>query len=219
MHTKEIHSNLQTSIGTMAVLFLESNGSIRATGLGADVVGSSIVPPASESRMSKRAESSMGGRGRGRGRSRTIRAGCARRGRCVREAEHDGGASLDGDEGAEFAARPVDLAQVVGVHHRGRHDRRSRDRGAVMRRAACVRANCGDVKEDNVSDWPRNAGAGTFSQSVSYVCGRWADHGLVIEAQVYLAHLLSGSVVGPVRPTNCGPVGFHSGDFLFLFYF
>jgi hypothetical protein len=63
MHTKDIHRSLQTSIRTMAVLFLESNGSIRATGLGADVVGSSVVPPASEFRMSKRAESSMGGRG------------------------------------------------------------------------------------------------------------------------------------------------------------
>jgi hypothetical protein len=39
----------------------------------------------------------------------------------VREAEHDGGASLVGDEGPELAARPVDLAQVLGVHHRSRH--------------------------------------------------------------------------------------------------
>ena len=42
----------------------------------------------------------------------------------VREAEHDRGASLVGDEGAEVAARPVDLAQVFGVDHGSRHRRR-----------------------------------------------------------------------------------------------
>jgi hypothetical protein len=42
----------------------------------------------------------------------------------VREAEHDRGASLVGDEGAEVAARPVDLAQVLGVDHGSRHRRR-----------------------------------------------------------------------------------------------
>jgi hypothetical protein len=44
------------------------------------------------------------------------------------EAEHDGRASLGGDEGAEVAARPVDLAEVLGVHDRGGHGVASRRR-------------------------------------------------------------------------------------------
>jgi hypothetical protein len=48
----------------------------------------------------------------------------------VREAEHDRGASLVGDEGAEVAARPVNLAQVLGVDHGSRHRRRL-SRGAL----------------------------------------------------------------------------------------
>ena len=62
----------------------------------------------------------------------------------VREAEHDGGATLGGDEGAEGAARPVDLAQVLSIHHRGRHRRRRgvnpRDRRGAGRgrRVVCM---------------------------------------------------------------------------------
>jgi hypothetical protein len=80
----------------------------------------------------------------------------------VREAEHDGGAPLDGDEGAEVAARPVDLAQVLRIHHRRCHgrcwsrDRRAEWAGACARlgRAAAKRRRCQD-------NWPRIAGANT----------------------------------------------------------
>lgn len=73
--------------------------------------------------------------------------------RGVREAEHDGGASLVGDEGAEVAARPVDLAQVLGVDHRSRH-RREREALEIgegersgPRRAKCEDWRGGDDKE------------------------------------------------------------------------
>jgi hypothetical protein len=113
------------------------------------------------------------------------------------EAEHDGSASLDGDEGAEFAARPVDLAQVVGVHHRGRHDRWSRDRG------------CGD--NDGAVRRLRWATRGLQTSNQSP--GLFGPSALRISSWARKTNELRPSGVSSIRPRSpCPPAWGHLRD-------
>lgn len=74
-----------------------------------------------------------------------------------REAEHDGGAALGGDERAEVAARPLDLSQVLRVHHRSRHGDRPR---AGSSPAAAEAGRLGVETSRGDEEWKRGSGRG-----------------------------------------------------------